>query len=103
LAALPEDTVVCNDMGDGGWLIYTHPNIRVAFDTRVELYSVEHIKGYLNFYRAQPGWFDYVRKNSCSYALLPSDTAAAEALIHQADWVPTASTDDYVLLRKQGL
>jgi hypothetical protein len=101
LAALPEDTVVCNDMGDGGWLIYTHPNLRVTLDTRVELYSVAHVEDYLNFYRAGPGWLHYAQENNCSYALLPSDTAVVEGLMHQANWTETASADGYVLLRAE--
>ena len=33
LAALPDGTVLCNDYGSGGWLIWKHPNeLRPAID-----------------------------------------------------------------------
>src|SRR6476661_385798 len=70
LAALPQDTVVCNDYGVGGWLIWRHPNVRPTIDGRVEIYATGHVKEHIEFERATPGWQAYLGKTSCTYALL---------------------------------
>jgi hypothetical protein len=98
IAALPEGTIVCNDWMDGGWLMWKHPNLRVTMDSRVEIYSVEHIRNYSAFLNARPGWDSYVSDNACSAALLRTDTAAAAALAAHRGWHVAAAQGGYVLL-----
>ena len=80
LAALPQGTVVCNDYGVGGWLIWRHPNVRPTIDGRVEVYATGHVKEHIDFERAAPGWQAYVRRTGCTYALLTKDQPVVEAL-----------------------
>ena len=98
IAALPDGTVICNDWMDGGWLIWKHPHVRVTMDSRVEIYSVEHIRSYSAFLSARPGWDSYVSDNACSAALLRTDTAAADALAAHRGWDVVAAQGGYVLL-----
>jgi hypothetical protein len=98
LAALPEGTVVCNDWMDGGWLIWRHANVRVTMDSRVEIYSVEHIRSYSRFLNAEPGWESYLAANGCSVSLVRADTAIARALAAHAGWRVATARGGYVLL-----
>lgn len=99
LDALPAGTVVCNDQRDGGWLIWRHPQLRVTIDTRVEIYSVDHIRQYLAFVDARPGWERYPARVRCTYALLAPDAAVVEALTTRMHWSVVESAGDRVLLR----
>jgi hypothetical protein len=101
IAALPAGTIVCNDWMDGGWLIWKHPNVRVTMDSRVEIYSVDHIRDYSTFLSARPGWDSYVSDNDCSAALLRTDTPAADALAAHRGWHVVAAQEGYVLLSAQ--
>ena len=99
LNRLPVGTVVCNDQTDGGWLMLQHPGLRPTMDTRVELYSVEHIKAYLGFMAADVGWQSYAARSGCSYAVLPADAVVVAAMRATGDWADVEQSDGYVLLR----
>jgi hypothetical protein len=99
LAALPQGTVVCNDYGVGGWLIWRHPNLRPTIDGRVEVYATGHVKEHIDFERAAPGWQAYVRRTGCTSALLAKDQPVVEALVAQSGWTVEQRGSAYVLLR----
>ncbi|MBC9821706.1 hypothetical protein [Terrabacter sp. MAHUQ-38] len=99
LAALPQDTVVCNDYGVGGWLIWRHPNIRPTVDGRTEVYDAGYVRTHIDFERAAPGWQGYVTRNGCRYALLGKDQPVVEALVAQSRWTVEQRGAQYVLLR----
>jgi hypothetical protein len=99
IAALPAGTVLCNDYGSGGWLIWKHPNVRPAIDGRTEVYPVAHVESYMTFQSAAPGWGAYVKDTGCRWALVPSDLPVAEALVEQTHWTVAARASSYVLLR----
>jgi hypothetical protein len=99
IAALPSGTVLCNDYGSGGWLIWKHPNVRPAIDGRTEVYAVSHVEAYMTFQSAAPGWDAYLERTGCRWALVPSDLPVAEALVRQAHWTVAARGATYSLLR----
>lgn len=99
LAALPQDTVVCNDYGVGGWLIWRHPNVRPTIDGRTEIYDAGHVTEHVDFERVAPGWQAYLRKTSCTYALLTEDQPVVEALVEQERWTVVQRGSEYILLR----
>jgi len=99
LAALPAATVLCNDYGSGGWLIWKHPNVRPAIDGRTEVYAVSHVEAYMTFQSAGPGWDAYLEQTGCRWALVPSDLPVAEALVRQSRWTVAARGSTYSLLR----
>ena len=98
LAGLPRDTVVCNDYGIGGWLVWRHPNLRPTIDGRTEIYSAEHVKSHIDFERATPGWQKFVSRTGCRYALLGKDQPVVEALTAQSGWTVVRRGAEYVLL-----
>lgn len=99
LDRLPAGTVVCNDQADGGWLMLQHPRLRPTMDTRVELYSVDHIRSYLGFMAADTGWRTYAARVGCSYAVLPVDAPLVDVMRSSGDWSDVEEGDGYALLR----
>lgn len=99
LAALPAGTVLCNDYGSGGWLIWKHPNVRPAIDGRIEVYAVAHVEAYMTFQSAATGWDDYLTQTGCRWALVPKDLPVAEALVRQTSWSVAARGSTYLLLK----
>ena len=99
LDAIPRNTVVCNDYGLGGWLIWRHPDLRPTIDGRVEVYSAEHVKAHVDFERAAQGWQTYLVNTKCSYVLLSKGQPAVDALVQQAGWTVEQRGSEYVLLR----
>lgn len=98
IAALPQGTVICNDWLDGGWLIWKHPNVRVTMDSRVELYSVEHIRSYSAFLNAKPGWENYLAANNCTAALVQFDSPIAGPLADLDGWHVIAARGGHLVL-----
>ena len=102
IAELPQGTVICNDWLDGGWLIWKHPNVQVTMDPRVELYPVEHIRGYLDFIAGRQGWQTYVSTHQCSAALVPDGEPTATAMAGSPDWELVATRDGHELFQRTG-
>lgn len=100
LSALPADTVVFNDYGVGGWLLWTHPNVEPVIDGRTEIYPLPYVDAYQRALTAQQGWQRTVSESGATVALLPSKGALADALVHQERWTTVADGDGYVLLRR---
>ena len=99
LDALPDGTVLCNDYRVGGWLIWRHRDLHPTIDGRTEIYTPDHVRGFVAFYGAAPGWQRYVKESECSYALLASGAPGVEALKVQLAWQEVAAGDGYTLLR----
>ncbi|GAA1992119.1 hypothetical protein GCM10009817_37840 [Terrabacter lapilli] len=99
LDALPKGTVLCNDQVDGGWLLLQHPGLRPTMDTRVELYSVEHIHAYLGFVAADAGWESYPQRTGCTHAVLPTSAPVVPRMRASGEWQVVAESGGYVLLK----
>jgi hypothetical protein len=99
LAQLPPGSIVCNDQTDGGWLMLQHPGLRPTMDTRVELYSVDHIEAYLRFMAGDAEWQAYPNRVGCTYAVLPVDAAVVPLMRATREWSLVGQAQSYVLLR----
>jgi hypothetical protein len=102
LAELPAGTVVMDDFGLSGWLLWKHPSLKPVIDLRVELYSPEHIAAYRRTERVEPGWQDLLTKTRASYAVLRTDSALRGALQDRLGWSAVATGGDYTVLRAPG-
>lgn len=99
LASLPAGTVVMDEYGLGGWLRYRFPDLEPVIDERTELYSVAHVERYLAARSARPGWQDSLHAYGATAALLPTDSALADALPRELGWRTIGASEGYVLLR----
>jgi hypothetical protein len=99
LAKVPAGTVVLDDFGLSGWLLWKHPTLRPVIDLRAEIYSPEYIDAYLRTERVQPGWQDLIDDTGASYAVLQRESGLAGALHDRLGWTQVATSGDHVLLR----
>ena len=99
LADLPDGTVVLDDFGLSGWLLWRHPSLKPVIDLRVELYSPEHIDTYRRAEKVRPGWQDILVQTQATHAVLRTDSALGAALQQRLDWSAVAQGGDYELLR----
>jgi hypothetical protein len=102
LDRLPAGTVVFDEYGLGGYLRYRHPDLVPVIDERTELYSVDYVEGYLDARGAKPGWGDFLVRTGARAALVPSDSAIADALPRDLGWRSLGTSGDYVLLVATG-
>jgi hypothetical protein len=98
LARLPDGTVVLDDFGISGWLLWTHPQLVPVADLRGEIYSRDHLVDYKDALAVKPGWQRFVNATDPQVALLSEDSALADALVHRLGWTTMAKADDFVLL-----
>ena len=100
LDTLPAGTVVLNDFGISGWILWRHPNLVPASDLRGEIYSNTHLRAYVGALAAKPGWQAFVDGSGAGAALLTKDSALADALSHRLRWTSEASAGDFILLTR---
>jgi hypothetical protein len=71
----------------GGYLIYRlYPREEVVVDDRHDLYGETFFKSYLNMYRGQDGWQEFLRERRAVCLLFPHDAAITNLLLEDADW-----------------
>jgi hypothetical protein len=99
LAQLPAGSVVLDDFGVSGWILWAHPDLRPVADLRGEIYDTRYLLDYRDALSAKPGWQAFVTRTHPDVALLATDSALSDALRGQG-WVTVSSNHDYVLLRK---
>jgi hypothetical protein len=102
LAALPQDTVIYNQYGTGGWLMLMHPNLAPVVDERTEVYSEPYLDAYFASLQVGPTWARTVSRSGATEALLPDDSPLSAALISQLKWRPTGHDRGFVLLTAPG-
>ncbi|WP_457252469.1 hypothetical protein [Pedococcus sp. P5_B7] len=98
LDALPAGTRVIAEGDVTGWMLYTAPQLRPVFDLRIESYSPEHVRDYIDARAAEPGWKSFVAKTQPRAALLLESSPLTGALLEESDWTERASDRGFVLL-----
>jgi hypothetical protein len=99
LSAIPSGTVVLAQGDINGWLFWADPQIKPVLDPRIEVYSPAHVRAFVSGMAAGPGWKQFVVKTGARYALVPSDSPIAAALVDSAGWSQIGKDAGFVLLR----
>jgi len=99
LAAIPAKTVVLNDFGAGGWLLWAEPHLTPVIDPRSEIYSAGYIRNYLNTQEVRVGWQTFLDRTKPRYALLKANAPLTVALWEQLKWTTVGKDASYVLLK----
>lgn len=98
LDALPAGTRVVAEGDVTGWLLYAAPQLRPVFDLRIESYSPEHVRDFIDARSAQPGWKSFVATTAPRAALLLESSPLAEALQEESSWSEQGEDRGFVLL-----
>lgn len=100
--ALPAHTVVFNDYGLGGWILFANPGADPVIDGRADVYSLDYFVRYTDAISAKPGWQRTVTDTGASIAVLERTWPLTGALRDQLGWTVQAQDTDYVILRAPG-
>jgi hypothetical protein len=98
LSSLPTDAVLINELGDGGFLAWRHPDLRIVGDGLTDQYPVEWLEGWFRALRGEPGWENFVERSGAHYALLHDDTALRLGLL-SINWTVVEQEEGRVLLK----
>jgi hypothetical protein len=97
LDELPSSAVLLNELGDGGYLTWSHPDLRIIIDGLSDQYSTAYLFKVYGGYQLEPGWEDFVKESGATHALLKRDAPLAEVL-ERSGWTEVAYDEDRVLL-----
>jgi hypothetical protein len=71
----------------GGYLIYRlYPEEQVVVDDRHDLYGEAFFKSYLNMYRGEDSWQEFLREHPSGCLIFPRNAAITNLLIEDSDW-----------------
>lgn len=98
LASLPSDAVLINELGDGGFLAWKYPDLRIVGDGLTDQYPVEWLEGWFRALRGEPGWEGFVERSGADYALLDDDTPLRLGLLSMS-WSVVQQEEGRVLLK----
>ena len=97
LARLPAGSVVYNADVLGGWLMWSHPDLRHTADTRWELYGAQQARDYLATANTEPGWEAAFDRFHASAVIVEQDIPLVTALQHRG-WTLADRSSGYALL-----
>ncbi len=101
LDALPSSAVVFNDLGDGGYLAWRHPGLRIVGDGLSDQYAASWLSDWFGALDADPGWCQFLHRTGATWALLQKDSRLT-AELEEAHWVVAQEGQDRVLLHRTG-
>lgn len=71
----------------GGYLIYRlYPREQVVVDDRHDLYGAAFFKSYLNMFRGENDWQEFLRAHPASCLLFPRNAAITNLLLEDPEW-----------------
>jgi len=98
LEQIPASAVLYNELGDGGFLIWRHPGLRIVEDGLSDQYATDWHLDYFESGELKPGWQEFLRRTGATYALLGKDHPLRQAL-ELSGWRVTAQDGKEILLR----
>jgi hypothetical protein len=99
LEAIPAGSTLLPDHALSGWLMWTQPDLKEAFDLRSEIYSPTWIRRFQGALAVQPGWQSFVADTGAQWALLPDDSSLGLALGERLAWQRVGRGQGFTLWR----
>ncbi|MFC7362886.1 hypothetical protein ACFQO6_21630 [Nocardioides astragali] len=97
LSVIPDDAVLINELGDGGYLAWKYPDLRIVGDGLTDQYSVEWLESWFKARLGEPGWDEFVQRSGADYALL-DDSSPLRLGLMSLGWSIVQEGQDRVLL-----
>jgi hypothetical protein len=98
LQALPEEAVVINELADGGYLAWRHPDLQIVGDGLTDQYPVEWLDSWYSSLLGAPDWQEFVEQSGADYALLYETTPLRLGLLSEG-WTTVQTGQDRLLLK----
>jgi hypothetical protein len=99
LDRLPPNSVLINELFDGGYLMWRHPSLWFVGDGNSDQYSAAWLTDWFGALTAQPGWEAFVHRTGADFALL-GDTSPLREELEEAGWSVVSSRQHRVLLHR---
>lgn len=97
LSALPAATILLNDWGDGGYLMWAHPQLDLVMHGYGDTFTTEELERNRDILNLERGWQDLVRETGAEVAFLRTDHPLTAAL-EDAGWTVVEKSDEVELL-----
>lgn len=97
LERLPEGTVVLNDWGDGGYVMWAHPQLHLVMHGYGDTFTTEELERNSDILDLERGWQDLVRGTGAEVAFLRTDHPLTAAL-EDAGWEVAETSEEVELL-----
>lgn len=102
LERLPDGTTTVVDAYASGWVLWTHPRVRVLRDLRAEVYSPATAAAYEDLTAARPGWPAYADAHDVRAVVIRAGEPLDRALAGTGGWARTAADGDWALWTRAG-
>lgn len=101
LDALPSAAVLFNELGDGGYLAWRHPGLRIVGDGLSDQYSSSWLINWFGALDADAGWCEFLSRTGSTWALL-KDGSRLTGELEEARWAVVQHGQGRVLLHRSG-
>lgn len=98
MQGLPADTVVMNDWGRGGYLMWRYPHLDLVMHGYGDSFTTAELQRNKDIGELQPGWDELVEGTGAQHALLPPDSPLAYALEHSEGWSVVHESEEIAFL-----
>jgi hypothetical protein len=98
LDEMPAGTVVLNDWGQGGYLMWRFPELDFVMNGYGDIYTDAEIARNYEMDATLPGWLDEVERTGATYALLRPGTRLTYSLDELQGWQVVSRSEKLVLL-----
>jgi hypothetical protein len=98
LDELPAGTVVLNDWGEGGYLMWRYPELDFVMNGYGDIFNDNEIARNYQMDATNPGWLDSVKGTGATYALLRPGAKLTYGLDRLEGWAVAERSETLVLL-----
>ena len=98
LDAMPADTVVLSDWGEGAFLMWRFPELDFVVSGYGDIYTDAELARNFRMDGTAPGWVADVKGIDARYALLKTGSELAYGLQTFEDWEELHRSDEFILL-----
>lgn len=99
VGGLPAGTVVLNEWGWGGYLMWRYPHLDVVISGYGDIYTDEELERNVTLRRTEAEWAEELQTLDVQFAYLDPDSDLAYALVQLRGWEVLAEDDSAQLLR----
>ena len=89
-----------NKYGDGGYIIWEIPDVKVYIDGRADLYRDEFLNEYDQIYNAEDGWVELLEKWDIRTVIVAPEATLAKVLVYE-NWNLVFEDDRAVIFYKE--